>query len=362
MLSPEGKDSDKDCGEPAAAGALPDVAAGASPGLSPSASADVADDADDYREANSAQERQTVLLRLRGLPYGAQERDIAKFFDNCAVVAAYVCRRAGPFFFPSFETEKKNAKVLEGVLFRSLARPLTSSPSLSFTLLPGRPTGEGYAEFSTAAEASRALREKQHGSLGSRYVELFAEQGADPERDPASAGRPLPGGLGNPVLRLRGLPFTATAPDVVDFLIGRVGREEGVEKKKKTKKSDDGEEETQSSSSPSTQQQQQRRAWSVLPGPPPTNPEAMPRRGASGVVFTSSPDGRPSGEAYVEFESPQAASAALCVDGTALGTRYVSFDFCFIILDFFSFHFLNLFFFFSHRRFFKSKTTNHRHH
>lgn len=221
-----------------------------------------------------------------------------------------------------------------------LSRSLTSSlhRSLCHPSSPGRPTGEGYAEFATPEEASGALREKQHGSLGSRYVELFAEVGADPERDPTSAGRPLPGGLGNPVLRLRGLPFTATAQDVVDFLIGAVAatrEEEGVEEKPTAKEetSDDGGEngedgsgeDGEDSSGKERRQQRARRA-----APPPTNPEAMPRRAASGVVFTSSPDGRPSGEAYVEFESPQAASSALRVkDGAALGPRYVSSDYFF---------------------------------
>jgi len=197
-----------------------------------------------------------------------------------------------------------------------LSRAL-SFPSLSLSLctLPGRPTGDGYAEFATAAEASRALAERQHGSLGSRYVELFPERGADPGADPASAGRPLPGGLGNPVLRLRGLPFTAAAEDVVDFLLGRrTGREEEDEEEEEERRSSD------EGSSRRTG------AAAAAPGSPPTNPEAMPRLGPQGVVFTSSPDGRPSGEAYVEFESARAAAAALNArDGAALGPRFVRF-------------------------------------
>lgn len=198
----------------------------------------------------------------------------------------------------------------------SLARShFRLSLSLSLCTLPGRPTGDGYAEFATAAEASRALAERQHGSLGSRYVELFPERGADPGADPASAGRPLPGGLGNPVLRLRGLPFTAAAEDVVEFLLGRrTGREE----------EDEEEEEERGSSDEGSSRRTG--AAAAAPGSPPTNPEAMPRLGPQGVVFTSSPDGRPSGEAYVEFESARAAAAALNArDGAALGPRFVRF-------------------------------------
>lgn len=35
----------------------------------------------------------------------------------------------------------------------------------------GKRSGEGYAEFETADEAARALKEKQHAHLGSRYIE-----------------------------------------------------------------------------------------------------------------------------------------------------------------------------------------------
>ena len=135
------------------------------------------------------------------------------------------------------------------------------------------------------------------------------------------------------MLRLRGLPFTATAEDVVDFLIGRRGRREdgdGEKRKKKEKKKeeeggDEEEEEEEPSSSPEEEEQPH--------SPPPTNPEAMPRLGPRGVVFTSSPDGRPSGEAYVEFETARAAAAALeARDGAALGPRFVRC--CFFVLFF----------------------------
>ena len=47
-----------------------------------------------------APEASTVLLRIRGLPYGANESDVETFFgDNSGLVAAYICRRSGPFSF-----------------------------------------------------------------------------------------------------------------------------------------------------------------------------------------------------------------------------------------------------------------------
>ena len=38
-------------------------------------------------------------------------------------------------------------------------------------LCAGKPTGEAYVEFSTAEEAQRALKDRQHQHIGSRYIE-----------------------------------------------------------------------------------------------------------------------------------------------------------------------------------------------
>ena len=136
---------------------------------------------------------------------------------------------------------------------------------------PGRATGEAYAAFASPDAAASALEERQRALLGARYVELFPEPGADPTAPPT--GRPLAGGLSARVVRLRGLPFAGTPADVVEFCVAAGA------------------------------------------GPP--------CAGGRGVVFTATPDGRPTGEAYVEFESDAAADAALAAHGRPLGPRYV---------------------------------------
>lgn len=84
-----------------------------------------------------------------------------------------------------------------------------------------------------------------------------------------AAGSPPPR-LAGYVVRLRGLPFTATLSDVLHFFQG----------------------------------------LDTVRSPP-------------GVVFTCTPDGRPSGEAYVEFMTAAAQQSALQRHKQQLGSRYI---------------------------------------
>lgn len=57
-------------------------------------STNVVDYADEINQGQ-IEETSTVLLRTRGLPYGASEQDVETFFENYRLVAAFICRRAG---------------------------------------------------------------------------------------------------------------------------------------------------------------------------------------------------------------------------------------------------------------------------
>ena len=70
-------------------------------------------------------------LRMRGLPYQANEQDVEAFFEGFKVAKAVVVRKNG------------------------------------------KPTGEGYAFFHSEQEASAALQRKNRESMGNRYIELF---------------------------------------------------------------------------------------------------------------------------------------------------------------------------------------------
>jgi hypothetical protein len=49
----------------------------------------------------------------------------------------------------------------------------------------------------------------------------------------------------------------------------------------------------------------------------------LPTRGAAGVVFTWGRDGRPLGEAYVEFPTEAIQEQALKLDREKMGARYI---------------------------------------
>lgn len=82
-------ESSKDDGERAAEAA---AEADDTEALSLVETAEVPPYADDQGQI---EETRTVLLRMRGLPYGANEQDVETFFENYSLVAAFICRRAG---------------------------------------------------------------------------------------------------------------------------------------------------------------------------------------------------------------------------------------------------------------------------
>ncbi|XP_071917126.1 uncharacterized protein [Coffea arabica] len=137
----------------------------------------------------------------------------------------------------------------------------------------GRPTGEAYVEFASP-EDSRAAMSRDRMTLGSRYIELFPSSREELDEAisrggllPKSAdGKDLTVPTG--VLRMRGLPFSAGKDDIMEFFKDFVLSEDSIH-----------------------------------------------------VTFNF--EGRPTGEAFVEFASPEDAKAALAKDRMTLGSRYI---------------------------------------
>ena len=211
------------------------------------------------------------VVRLRGLPFNAGEFDILEFFQGLDPVDVLIVRR------------------------------------------DGRATGEAYVLFANPMQMDFALQ-KNRGPMGRRYIEVFRSKKQDyyhavansvnepaPPTDfygggvdgmqgaaavagfgvggapPVPHGAPVAARLPQEhtgVLKMRGLPFSATKDDIITFY-------------------DDP-------------------ALSV------TAPLTH-----DSIHIVTSLDGRPSGMAFVEFASAEDAKAAMVRDRQTMGSRYV---------------------------------------
>ena len=199
-------------------------------------------------EASSAlpdYDEKGVCIRMRGLPYAAKVSDIKKFFEGLAIKDGGVHLLMGG---------------------------------------DGRPSGEAYVQFETPEDNTKAM-DKNREKMGGRYVELFEETQGVMVRAIASRSsrtklaatdhqafggyRGLGYGEEAAVVRVRGLPFSATLQDVEGFF-----KEFGVAE----------------------------RGVQLVPGVTPS---------------------KPSGEAYVEFTSTAGAAQALSKNRQSMGSRYL---------------------------------------
>eukprot|EP00310_Coccolithus_braarudii_P006538 CAMPEP_0183378550 /NCGR_PEP_ID=MMETSP0164_2-20130417/124971_1 /TAXON_ID=221442 /ORGANISM="Coccolithus pelagicus ssp braarudi, Strain PLY182g" /LENGTH=510 /DNA_ID=CAMNT_0025556117 /DNA_START=104 /DNA_END=1636 /DNA_ORIENTATION=- len=191
----------------------------------------------------------TSYVRLRGLPFSAAEQEIAQWFASAPGGAIAAVR----------------------VIFTYNAI--------------GRKSGEAYVELQDPMAAERAAQVLNNRHLGQRYIEVFvssegeASQATAPVmQTPQQMGAGPAGGwqgdaimaMSNAIVRLRGLPFNATAESVVQFFQGH-----------------------------------------PIPA------------GIHGVQMVLGHNGRPNGEAYVDFVSEEMADAALEKDRKTIGSRYV---------------------------------------
>ncbi|XP_043937985.1 epithelial splicing regulatory protein 2 [Protopterus annectens] len=175
-----------------------------------------------------------TVIRARGLPWQSSDQDIARFFKgiNIAKGGVALCLNA-----------------------------------------QGRRNGEALVRFINAEHRDLALdRHKHH--MGSRYIEVYKATGEEFLK--------IAGGTSNEVaqflskenqiiIRMRGLPFTATPEDVLTFL----------------------------------------------------GPECPVTGGKEGLLFVKYPDSRPTGDAFVLFACEDYAQNALKKHKEILGKRYI---------------------------------------
>lgn len=205
-----------------------------------------------------------ACVKLRGLPFGVNEQEIAGFLGLDCVDVMIVQRG-------------------------------------------GRPSGEAFVVLHHPNDTYAALR-KNKAYMGARYVEVFEARkmdyyravgqsfgggegfeggrgrspgrgGRSRSRSPAGHGHGGGGGgsrhmyPGSAIVKVRGLPFTATSHDLASFF-------------------DDA-------------------SLGVVPPQP------------EKVHIVMGSDSRPSGMAFVEFDTPEAAAAALQKDRAMMGSRYL---------------------------------------
>ncbi|KAJ0966758.1 hypothetical protein J5N97_023675 [Dioscorea zingiberensis] len=189
------------------------------------------------------------VVRLRGLPFNCDDLDIYKFFAGLDVVDCLLVNKNGRF------------------------------------------SGEAFVVFPSIMQTEYALQ-RDRQNMGRRYIEVF--RGSKLEYYHAIAAEVSNGGSfehehrrGSPpprskksfedkeqmeytdILKLRGLPYSATKSDIVDFF----GEEFGL--------CDEN------------------------------------------IQIACRPDGKATGEAYAEFESTDMAKKAMCKDKMMIGSRYV---------------------------------------
>ncbi|KAI4876784.1 hypothetical protein NFI96_021613, partial [Prochilodus magdalenae] len=175
-----------------------------------------------------------TVIRARGLPWQSSDQDIARFFKglNIAKGGVALCLNA-----------------------------------------QGRRNGEALVRFINPEHRDMALERHKH-HMGSRYIEVYKATGEEFLK--------IAGGTSNEVaqflskenqviIRMRGLPFTATQQDVLGFL----------------------------------------------------GPETPVTDGTEGLLFVKYPDGRPTGDAFVLFACEEYAQNALKKHKQILGKRYI---------------------------------------
>lgn len=188
------------------------------------------------------------VVRLRGLPFNCTDLDIFRFFTGLEIVDVLLVNKDGKF------------------------------------------SGDAFVVFSRPIQADLAVQKDRH-NMGPRYIEVFkckkqeyyyavaAELGYDgsyydydyrgsPPRSRSKKVRDKDRTEYTEILKLRGLPFTVTKADIVEFF-----KEFNVAEEK--------------------------------------------------VLIACRPDGKATGEAYVAFESTEVAKQAMSKDRDMIGSRYV---------------------------------------
>ncbi|XP_027133260.1 G-rich sequence factor 1 [Larimichthys crocea] len=292
-----------------------------------------------YQSDSEPEKKEVYIVQVKGLPWSCSAQDLLQFFSECRI--------------------RDGVKGIHLTLNRM-----------------GAPSGQAFIEMEHEEDVSKAL-EKHRQYLGPRYVEVFEVTNSDAEVILKNAVH-VPADDG--VVRLRGLPYSCTESDIVQFFSGLDIVENGITIVTDYQRRNTGEAFVQFSSQQEADEALQRdrdvignRYIELFPSrrdeihsrkgsapaytsPPSVNrrtnpktrwPQSSPQshyihmRGlpfhvsgedvvkffsplvVSKILIECGSDGRPSGEADVFFRCHQDAMAAMSKDRQHIGERYI---------------------------------------
>ncbi|XP_076449864.1 RNA-binding protein fusilli-like isoform X2 [Babylonia areolata] len=178
-----------------------------------------------------------TVVRARGLPWQSSDQDIARFFKGLNIAKGGVA--------------------------------LCLSPQ-------GRRNGEALIRFESQEHRDLALKRHKH-HIGQRYIEVYKASGRDFINVAGGSNTEAQAFLsrgGQTIIRMRGLPFTATTAQVLEFFTREPNPCEVLD-------------------------------------------------GEDGILFVHYPDGRSTGDAFVLFSSEEESLKALKKHRENMGSRYI---------------------------------------
>uniref|UniRef100_A0A8C6UNZ4 G-rich RNA sequence binding factor 1 n=1 Tax=Neogobius melanostomus TaxID=47308 RepID=A0A8C6UNZ4_9GOBI len=182
----------------------------------------------EYQSDSDLQKKDVYIIQVKGLPWSCTPQDLLQFFSECRICDG-----------------------LEGI-------------HLTTDRLTGKPSGQAFIEVEHEDDVSKALQ-KHRQYLGPRYVEVCEVTNSDAESILKKAVDDASSDL---VVRLRGLPYSSSEADILQFFSG----------------------------------------LDIV---------------QNGITIVTDHQGRNSGKAYVEFTSQQAFEEALRKDRELIGNRYI---------------------------------------
>ncbi|XP_068576767.1 G-rich sequence factor 1 [Cebidichthys violaceus] len=180
-----------------------------------------------YQSDPEPEKKEVYIMQVKGLPWSCSAQDLLQFFSECRI--------------------RDGVKGIHLTVDRM-----------------GRSSGQAFIEMEHEEDVSKAL-EKHRQYLGPRYVEVYEVTNSDAETILKKA---VQAPAESSVVRLRGLPFSCTEDDIVQFFSGLDIME-------------------------------------------------------NGITVVTDRKGRNSGEAFVQFSSHEAADEALQRDREVIGNRYI---------------------------------------